>query len=90
MKISVEGFHMTKVFPFVCAIFARVTWLHFSLLSKLLQVYLQYTSEYMKGPMYWHPDKMWPSCRFCGLKSAIVVAVKPEKSQTALLNRTII
>ena len=22
------------------------------------QVYLQYTSEYMKGPMYWHPDKM--------------------------------
>ena len=31
----------------------------------LLQVYLQYTSEYMKGPMYWHPDKMWPSCRFC-------------------------
>ena len=71
MKISVEGFHMTKVFPFVCAIFARVTWLHFSLLSKLLQVYLQYTSEYMKGPMYWHPDKMWPSCRFCAHRAVV-------------------
>eukprot|EP00437_Effrenium_voratum_P011127 CAMPEP_0181421426 /NCGR_PEP_ID=MMETSP1110-20121109/13092_1 /TAXON_ID=174948 /ORGANISM="Symbiodinium sp., Strain CCMP421" /LENGTH=204 /DNA_ID=CAMNT_0023544491 /DNA_START=51 /DNA_END=665 /DNA_ORIENTATION=+ len=22
------------------------------------QVYLQYTSEYMKGPMYWHKDKL--------------------------------
>ncbi|CAE7406326.1 unnamed protein product [Symbiodinium natans] len=21
------------------------------------QVYLQYTSEYLKGPLYWHPDK---------------------------------
>ena len=26
------------------------------------QVYLQYTSEYMKGPMYWHPDKLWLDC----------------------------
>mmetsp|Transcript_31573 Transcript_31573/g.59297 ORF Transcript_31573/g.59297 Transcript_31573/m.59297 type:complete len:217 (+) Transcript_31573:41-691(+) len=22
------------------------------------QVYLQYTSEYLKGPMYWHPEKL--------------------------------
>ncbi|CAE7230207.1 ML2 [Symbiodinium sp. CCMP2456] len=22
------------------------------------QVYLQYTSEYLKGPLYWHPDKL--------------------------------
>ena len=22
------------------------------------EVYLQYTSEYLKGPMYWHPNKM--------------------------------
>lgn len=27
-----------------------------------MQVYLQYTSEYMKGPMYWHPDKMSLGC----------------------------
>eukprot|EP00438_Fugacium_kawagutii_P006447 Skav206925 [mRNA] locus=scaffold6623:10254:15273:- [translate_table: standard] len=34
------------------------------------QVYLQYTSEYMKGPMYWHPDKMQLSCKFGGKGSA--------------------
>ena len=28
------------------------------------EVYLQYTSEYMKGPMYWHPDKLWLDCNF--------------------------
>ena len=22
------------------------------------KVYLQYTSEYLKGPLYWHPDKL--------------------------------
>ena len=70
---------MTKVFPFVCAISARVTWLHFYLLSKLLQVYLQYTSEYMKGPMYWHPDKMWPSCRFCAHRAVVDTEGPPEK-----------
>ncbi|CAE7676400.1 unnamed protein product [Symbiodinium sp. CCMP2456] len=26
------------------------------------QVYLQYTSEYLKGPLYWHPDKL-AGCR---------------------------
>ena len=41
--------------------------------SKLAQVlspevYLQYTSEYLKGPLYWHPDKAqlsrtWPHYR---------------------------
>jgi len=30
-----------------------------------MQVYLQYTSEYMKGPMYWHPDKMSLGCDSC-------------------------
>ena len=26
------------------------------------EVYLQYTSEYLKGPLYWHPDKLHLDC----------------------------
>ena len=37
-------------------------------MSPFLQVYLQYTSEYMKGPMYWHPDKMSLGCGSFGCR----------------------
>ena len=70
---------MTNVFPFVCAIFAIVvTFFSYFFLSILMQVYLQYTSEYMKGPMYWHPDKMWPSCRFCAHRAVVATERLPS------------
>ena len=30
--------------------------------APMSEVYLQYTSEYLKGPLYWHPDKLHLDC----------------------------
>ena len=42
-------------------------------MSPFLQVYLQYTSEYMKGPMYWHPDKMSLGCGSFGCRIQLFI-----------------
>ena len=53
------------------------------MLLQFQQVYLQYTSEYMKGPMYWHPDKLWLDCNF----REPVVALNAEEPWEAEFGR---
>ena len=48
-------------------------------MSSLRQVYLQYTSEYLKGPLYWHRARMKVlGLMVDGLASLVATAPQPQ------------
>ena len=69
VRLSNTSSEPFPVVPFAEVVLGSGCYVSFSLsMSPFLQVYLQYTSEYMKGPMYWHPDKMSLGCGSFGCR----------------------